>query len=146
MVISNYAVECAGARYGAYRVYAALMVACYPVGIPLTYLCLLYANRDRIAPPGLAAAAARRRREKDEAVAHVQFLWRMYEPRMMYWEVVECARRLALTAVLSLVAEPGSLGQLAISFFVALAAMTLVQLFQPYVDPFDNAVASVLWP
>ena len=61
-------------------------------GIPALYFCLLYRRRDQI----------RRREENDsatneEAIAHLRFLYDSYEPRCMYFEIVETFRKLLLT-------------------------------------------------
>ena len=61
-------------------------------GIPALYFCLLYRRRDQI----------RRRDDNDsatnkEAIAHLRFLFDSYEPRCMYFEIVETFRKLLLT-------------------------------------------------
>ena len=62
-------------------------------GIPLLYFVLLYRKRGEI-------AQREQRQERADGIAHLGFLYDCYEPRCMYFEVVECARKLMLTGML----------------------------------------------
>ena len=62
-------------------------------GIPLLYFVLLYRKRGEI-------AQREQRQDRVEGIAHLRFLYDSYEPRCMYFEVVECARKLMLTGML----------------------------------------------
>mgnify|MGYP007071508767 CR=1 FL=1 len=60
-------------------------------GIPALYFCLLYRRRDQIRHRGDNSA------NDQEAIAHLRFLFDSYEPRCMYFEIVETFRKLLLT-------------------------------------------------
>lgn len=55
---ADYSVSCQNRRYRYHRVYAALMVVVYPVGIPLLYLAQLLAIRSKVAPRDYESLAA----------------------------------------------------------------------------------------
>ena len=76
-------------------------------GIPFLYFVLLRTNRDGIAPTVGAPEDQiarqqwqRKQRETNGRVAHLRFLFDGYEPRFMYFEIAECARKLLLTGML----------------------------------------------
>jgi len=54
---ADYTVRCTSPSYRAHRVYAAIMVLLYPVGIPLVYLIFLQSHLSRINPTDVAALA-----------------------------------------------------------------------------------------
>jgi hypothetical protein len=63
----------------------------------------------------------------------LNFLWKAYEPRFWYWEVVETTRRLMLTAVLSVIA-PGSPAQTVVAILLAMMYMKIYDVMEPYDD------------
>ena len=87
------------------------------------YFGLLFYHRKGINPPtsaGLELAATARpelarqptrvqlqkaeeqlkKREDDEEIRYIRFLFDSYEPRCLYFEVVECVRKLMLTGMM----------------------------------------------
>ena len=60
----------------------------------MLYFCLLYRHRDQIRRRGESA-------QNNEAIAHLRFLFDSYEPRCMYFEIVESFRKLLLTGAAS---------------------------------------------
>ena len=69
-----------------------------------------------------------------------EFLWGPYKPRFYWWELVECARRVVLSAVL-LIVVPGSVLQVALGLLVASSVTVLECYCQPYADDSNNEVA-----
>ena len=63
--------------------------------------------------------------------AELTFLYRAYEGRVWYWEVVETTRRLLLTAVVSVVGT-GSAAQVVFGIVVAIVYVKLYGHYQPY--------------
>ena len=47
---ADYSIRCGGAAYAANMAYACAMVAVYPLGVPLSYCCLLYRYRHVLNP------------------------------------------------------------------------------------------------
>ena len=91
--------------------YSVSFTLVYPIGIPTLYFVLLYTNRDLIAPTPaipadgqrtepIVAAQLRLREANAQRIAHLRFLIDSYEPGSMYFEVVECVRKLMLTGML----------------------------------------------
>ena len=67
-LFEDYSVSCDTARYRAHATYAVAMVFVYPIGIPLSYLVLLIAQKHNIAPRdvrALARAVVERSKEAD---------------------------------------------------------------------------------
>ena len=67
-----------------------LCVSCS--GIPALYFCLLYRSRNQIRLRDDNGSPT-----DQEAIAHLRFLFDSYEPRCMYFEIVETFRKLLLT-------------------------------------------------
>jgi hypothetical protein len=117
-------------RYHYGVIWAAVFILVYPIGVPLLYLYVLYANKTAIkdlreAEEGQFSATVARDAFRDpsnqqksfivrshERVLHyitpssIFFLYGAYEGQFWYWEVVETLRRILLTAVISVV-SPG---------------------------------------
>jgi len=58
------------------------------VGIPALYSVLLFKNRAGLQEEG---------RAEDEGLQKIAFLWDSYEPRIWWFEIFDCVRRLSLT-------------------------------------------------
>lgn len=67
----------------------------------------------------------------------LEFLYKAYEGRCWYWEVVETIRKLLLTAVLSVCGE-GSGFQIVIGILIAITFVKLYAFYSPYVDDEDD--------
>ena len=140
------------------QIYAGIMIAVYPFGIPMLYLYLLLSAQKHIQagkkPQGAfklppkkedrldklaseLATSVRAPEEDGDKTApltwrnELGFLHRAYERDYFYWEVVETLRRLLLTAVVSVVSTGSSL-QIIFGIFVAVAFMKLYAFFQPF--------------
>ena len=138
-------------------------------GIPALYFVLLYTNRDKIAPrprvpeileENRAAMPAddRRRRsslalnvleaqlqQRDahaQDIAHLSFLYKDYEPRCMYFEVVECVRKLMLTGMLTFF-YPETPSQIFIGVIIAVSSGFIYAYFKPFVSDEDALVSAI---
>ena len=79
-------------------------------GIPVLYFVLLYKARVEVQPPpregshsGSNEIMQREQiedREANQNIEYLRFLFDSYEPRCMYFEVMECVRKLLLTGML----------------------------------------------
>ena len=59
-----------------------------------------------------------------------------------YWEIIEAFRRIILTAVLS-ICFPGTNGQSVLAVFAVCTFLKMYQIYQPYRDSEDNAIAEI---
>jgi hypothetical protein len=134
------------------RVYAAIMIILYPVGIPCLYFRLLYKKRDELKHRDDILYKGRRKDvKKNKIKAFVEanalnvnddnslkrstqmfkFLYDSYKPQYWYFEIVETTRRLMLTAVLSVIAS-GSSTQVVCGIMLSLFYMKIYAYYQPY--------------
>lgn len=92
-LLADYSILCDSSKHRILQVYAAFMIAVYPVGIPLVYAAILFFGRDalRISPAPDT---------KRPSVKAAVILSSPYRPGCFYYEVVECARRVTLTGKL----------------------------------------------
>eukprot|EP00611_Tribonema_gayanum_P007210 TRINITY_DN1653_c0_g1_i1.p1 TRINITY_DN1653_c0_g1~~TRINITY_DN1653_c0_g1_i1.p1 ORF type:complete len:1109 (+),score=308.99 TRINITY_DN1653_c0_g1_i1:195-3521(+) len=107
---ADYAIECDTATYDAYRIYAAIMILVYPIGIPTLYMTALWWQRSAIKQVPEAADGEDAEVADNVHLASLGFLWQPYRRQFWYWEVVECGRRLLLSGGLVFIL-PGSFGQ-----------------------------------
>ena len=119
------------AEDGGVRALAWLAVLVYGLGVPSLYCALLARCRHDIQ----AGAST----PLSDALA---FLHAAFEPRALWWPLVEALRAVLLTGFLAL-ASPGTVTQLFLGVLVALAC-ALVQIWSvPYRAPENNLVAAV---
>jgi hypothetical protein len=93
-------------RYAFGVAWAGVMFVIYPFGIPLLYYYVLHYNRHKIAmvDKGRSMSTVGAKRLMEYVTPQtITFLHGAYEAQFWYWEVVETARRLLLTAVVSVV-------------------------------------------
>ena len=72
-----------------------------------------------------------KRRSEDKSIAHLEFLFRDYEPRTYLFIVFECVRRLALTGMLIFI-FPGSASQIVVGLFVAVFSQLIIAAAGPW--------------
>lgn len=70
---------------------------------------------------------------------NIKFLYKAYEPKYWYWEVLETSRRLLLTAVISIIAD-GEIMQIVFGAFIALIFMKLYGMYAPFLKDDDDAL------
>jgi len=131
---ADLSISCTSPRYFLGRNWAIAMIIVYPVGLTFLYLYLLFVNRNAI---------QRRTSDDDDKTedlptgkfpithAEIRFLWSNYQPRYWYWEVVETARRLMLTAVLSVI-YVGTAAQILAGIFMSVCFVWAYDHFRPY--------------
>lgn len=123
---ADYSVSCDTEAYGRYRAYAVLMVLVYPIGVPAISAWWLLRNRKDLANPSRPTVAN---------LEPMSQIWDCYRPSRYCFELVEFARRTALTTVAVFIV-PNSLAQ--ISLMLLLAAVFL--LVSASLAPFHSTV------
>ncbi|KAG5181749.1 hypothetical protein JKP88DRAFT_320820 [Tribonema minus] len=127
---ADYSLECGDAKglHTKYSIYAAFMIAVYPVGIPVLYASILWRSavkqRDRMQLPSRLASAS-------------SFLWRPYKGRAFYWEPLECLRRLMLAGLLVFI-MPGKPGQSAVACLFAFLTGMAYEQIHPHQQGMDK--------
>ncbi|CBJ33597.1 conserved unknown protein [Ectocarpus siliculosus] len=123
---ADYRIHCTDAKHKAFKVYAAIMIVVYPVGIPLLYALLLFQRRHVLADAGA-----------DKTVAlSISGLWEPYRPERFYYEVVECGRRVMLTGVVVFI-FPNDAAQIAITMLITSFFSLLFEILSPYESESD---------
>lgn len=128
---ADYRIECDSSKHEAFELFAYVMVAVYPVGIPLFYAYLLYKNRRVLASEGDAA-----KRETSSQVQPISDLWAPYKPGRFYFEVIECMRRIMLTGVVVFI-YPNTAAQVAVTLMIAFWFVAMSLYLAPYVSKWD---------
>jgi hypothetical protein len=138
---ADYSIKCGTAKHSAYKIYAAFMVIIYPLGIPALYAWLLWCNRHKLSSIN-EVSVRMLSRHRDVSLRPTRFLWKTYTPRMYYWEVVECMRRLLLTGAIVFTA-PGTSAQAAIACILAMVSIVVALYCQPHADTLDGQIYTV---
>ncbi|EGB03550.1 hypothetical protein AURANDRAFT_67927 [Aureococcus anophagefferens] len=140
---ADYGVSCRGRRYGLFRLFAAVVVALWPVGVPLSIFVYLRRRRRALDPTAYAADALEadalsRARSDDADLAASAFLWASYRPPTYYWECVDMGRRVLLTG--GVVFAGSDATRCFAGLAIALAFLLLIETAAPYADPGSNAL------
>ena len=163
----DYSVQCWAEGRGAFSeeykgvvAYAILMGFVYPLGTPMLYMAVLYANRAAIAKVyrlegGLMkfikspsktwefhAAVHERIRQNNLGTGGLAKLTGGYEMRAYWFEVFECARKICLIG-LPILFEPGSARQLIVGLLVCFISFGMYASYDPYVKDSDDWLAKV---
>ncbi|CAN0485487.1 unnamed protein product, partial [Ectocarpus sp. 12 AP-2014] len=144
---ADFRIECDTPKHDNYKIYAAVMICIYPLGIPAAFWYFLRRQRSRINPPtdkGLKDQRGRKhvvdekmnQRRTDRAIAPTSFLWNAYYPNRYYYEVFECMRRLLLTGLLVFLV-PDTPGQVAFGCVFAFLSLLAFELLRPHTDHLD---------
>jgi len=121
-------------------VYAVLMLLVYPLGIPLLYAGLLFEHRDVL---GNNEAMDREAANGFPTTGHLLFLIEAYKTEYLYFEVIECGRRLLLAAVIGIVAADSAASP-AIGLCICLSFIYVFTTHQPYKNSSTNFMGVVL--
>ncbi|CAM9140361.1 unnamed protein product [Ectocarpus sp. 12 AP-2014] len=144
---ADFRIECDTPKHDNYKIFAAVMICIYPLGIPAAFWYFLRRQRSRINPPtdkGLKDQRGRKhvvdekmnQRRTDRAIAPTSFLWNAYYPNRYYYEVFECMRRLLLTGLLVFLV-PDTPGQVAFGCVFAFLSLLAFELLRPHTDHLD---------
>jgi hypothetical protein len=131
---ADYSVQCYTASHKLYIMYAGFMTALYPFGIPLLYAAVLHRER-RLAWQTQHAAVSYA--PPTDKLASSDFLWEPYRPKVFYWEVLECMRRLLLTGLLAFIL-PGTAGQSAVACTLAFFTILIYCFVHPHKSRADT--------
>jgi hypothetical protein len=152
---ADYSLSCHTTLHHQYVIYASVMVIIYPIGIPLFYLYLLWSNLSAINPPTKRVVKDTERhivspeiiqleklklRDNDETISHLAFLYESYRPGAWYFEVVECLRRLFLTAIPSLILPGTAVQTIIVLIFSMIFSFCYAEL-KPFVIHSDSIAA-----
>jgi hypothetical protein len=154
-LITDYTISCSGSEYSYYFIYSLFMILIYPIGVPTLYFILLYINYQHVNPPTSLVVLDSERDLVSTAVIQsekiklrnsysdifvISFLYMAYEPRRWYFEILDCFRRLMMTAVPVLIMR-GAITQIVIVLLVSLACVAAYMELKPFATPSDNTVA-----
>ena len=133
------------------------MIIIYPIGLPCLYLSLLWWSKDKIRDKANEESNSKANPSKSKVgslrnltgavklvsiVDGISFLFQSYTPEYWYWEVIECTRRLMLTAAISFF-QPGSSTQMVVAMTLALIYVSLYAHYQPYLSRSDNVLSEL---
>ncbi len=127
---ADYQILCTDEKHKSLQIYAGLLIALYPVGIPLLFAVLLYRHRDVL-------AVSRANKTKAQSIAS---LWAPYRPNRFYSEVIECARRIMLTGVVVFI-YPNDTAQIAITLLNSFLFFVVFEVLSPYKSASDTWVS-----
>ena len=130
---SDQSISCDDPTHKKYQGFAYVMIAVYPVGIPLLYFLLLYRNRK---------ALQQEDRVSNASLTKISFLWDMYEPEMWWFEVFDCFRRLSLTGLLIFVFR-GKASQIVVAMVIASFSVVAFVHLKPYLKDENVTLAIV---
>ena len=124
---ADYSITCYTKTYTTYQTYAILMVCVYPVGIPACFTWWLVRNRRQLESV---------ERQSMSDLQSYRFLWGAYRPACYYYEVVECTRRIVLTAAAVFVL-PDTAEQVAIVLLLAVVFTFISESLSPFNSKLD---------
>ena len=129
---ADYRIKCTDSKHQKIVWYAGVMVVVYPVGIPLLYFGLLYFYRT--CRHAFDEGDVDRRDVNAQPIAG---LWESYTRKCYYYEVIECARRVALTFV-AVFFFSGDAAQIAVILVVSQFFYVVFEWLRPYGDEPDT--------
>ena len=166
----DYSVQCYAENKGAYSedykgvmAYAILMTFIYPLGTPLLYVAVLYANLkkiakvDRLERPLMKFIGSPKTegatgifyqsvhdniRENTLGSGGLPKLTDGYEMKVYWFEVFECVRKICLIG-LPIFFEPGSSAQLITGLLVCFLSYGMYSSYEPYIKDSDDLLAKV---
>ena len=126
---ADYSIECFTMTHTLYRIYAGVMILVYPLGIPFLYFVLLYRKKDVLLQDNAE-------RKENDTVIPFRFLWKDFKPKVYFFEVIECMRRILLTGFLVFV-KPGSSIQVTVACLFAFTSLAVFELIRPHYNKTD---------
>ncbi|CAM9433669.1 unnamed protein product, partial [Laminaria digitata] len=132
---SDHSLECYTPKHKVFMAYASVMVAVFPLGIPVCYTVVLYRNRSSFKDRVGADA-------NTTNVAGFKELWEPYRSQVYFYEVVECFRRVLLSGVVVFI-FPNTAGQVATSLLLAIFTAAVFMALNPYVSRWHTWLARI---
>lgn len=130
-LVADMSIDCADPTHKLFEKYAMGMMIIYPFGIPYLYAKLLFKRQKEIQADNRAS---------NKSLIKSSFLWEMYEPRVWWFEIFECGRRLAMGGLLVFV-RPGSTSQIVLTMVLAMGSVVIFTHVRPYVAERDDDLA-----
>ena len=130
-LVEDHQVDCNSPKHKFYELYAALMMIVYPFGITALYTILLFRKKESLLSE---------ERDKDKSLYKIAFLWEMYEPRVWWFEIFECARRLSMTEMLVFV-DPDSPTQIVVAILNSIVSIVMYSHLLPFETDSDDSLA-----
>ncbi|CAN0561706.1 unnamed protein product, partial [Laminaria digitata] len=124
---ADYNLTCDTDAYAMYKAYTILMVCVYPIGLPAILSWWLLKNRGDLKKANWTTI---------EHLEPFNGIWSPYKPSRYYYEVVECGRRIALTATASFV-PPSTVAQIAVVLLVAAVLLFISESMSPFSSSVD---------
>ena len=124
---ADYSLECSISRHNAHKAYARVMACVYPVGIPVVFAFCLARHRHDLVKPN---------RDGIPHLEPLNSLWAAYRPSRYYFEVVECGRRISLTAIATFV-FPNSTAQVSMVLLFAVVFVFISETMAPFKEAVD---------
>ncbi|CAM9247685.1 unnamed protein product, partial [Laminaria digitata] len=125
---ADYSLSCLTTRHGWYEGYALTMMGIYPLGIAVVFACLLARYRHDLVKP------------TRESILHVEpfhDIWAAYKPSRYYYEVIECSRRISLTAIAAFVPST-SATQISLALMFAVVWVFISEAISPFAKRADE--------
>ena len=130
-VRSDYRIECDSSKHIGFQVYAGIMIVLYTIGIPVFYSFILFRDRDILEIEGSS---------KSSRIDLISDLWEPYRPKVFYYEIFECFRRIMLSSVVVFI-YPNTSAQIAITLILSFAFVVISEAVSPYVSPWDRWIS-----
>lgn len=157
LLIADYSIDCRSDAYLYYALYAGFMILVYPCGIPLAYYMILTYYHKFVNPSArlvvrqeerhlvdkrIIQAEKAKLRDTYAEIAHITFLYENYSPRRWYFEMLDCFRRLLLTAIPVLFLRDSVLQVVVVLIFSLVWCIVYMEL-RPFAKKNDNTVAII---
>ena len=127
---ADYRIECDSAKHEKLQVYTVIMIIVYTLGIPAFYATLLLKNRDILKTDETS-------RNNCSRVLPTRSLWRLYKPRVFYFEAIECIRRALLVGVVVFF-NPNTASQIAVTLILAFTFVVISESLHPYASTWNT--------
>ena len=125
---ADYTIDCDSLKHRTFQFYASLMMLVYPLGIPAIYAVLLFKNRRMLQDENGRGASL--------VARSTSSLWKPYKPKMYYYEVIECSRRIFLAGAVVFI-YPNSDTQIAVAVAIAVVFVFVSEALSPFHSPWD---------
>lgn len=128
---ADYSIDCDSNKHKNLKIYAWIMIALYPVGIPVFYAALLFRNRSLLNKPS-------RLPSDSSLLKSTSDLWKPYKPSRYYYEVIECVRRISLTGLVLFTGDFDSAAQISVTLILAFVFSVVLEALAPYESRWDT--------